>query len=367
MRFPLADWIDDHGSCRYHFGSSGMVGSVRPPGPRPADLRDAIPRTLEKLLGVVHRVDPARVFLHPGATAANSSVAFFLGRRPGSSAPRCRVLYPEYPSLYQAAELAGFRLTERAEEAELAVVSQPRNPEGDLWEWSRFVGWAEGARHVLVDETFREFAGRPSVSTRNRPRCWVTGSFTKYYGGDDLRVGYVIVPEEELSSYARFHGVVHDELPSRSIAGAIACLRHGARLRQQVADLLHANRAALRRYLPDLAEPAAPLCFDRVPHTSGTVVAELGLRRSILVSPGAMFGDPSGVRICLTRRTFPRDIAEYARFRRELETKPVTPRREASTRRTGRPRRAGRDPAIDGRGSPAEPRPPAGRSRRSAP
>jgi aspartate/methionine/tyrosine aminotransferase len=353
MRFPLADWIDEHASCRYHFGSSGMVGSVRPPLAGRADVRDATPGTLERLLGEIHRVDPARVFLHPGATAANSSVAFFLARRPGSSAPRCRVLYPEYPSLYQACELAGFRLTERADDSALAVVSQPRNPEGDLWDWSRLEAWSADARHLLVDETFREFGGRASVSVRDRPRCWVTGSFTKYYGGDDLRVGYVVVPEEELPSYARFHGIVHDELPPRSIAGAIACLRSGDRLRKEVARILAANRAALLHALPHLAPPAAPLCFDRVPAVDGTTLAEEALRRSILVSPGAMFGDPTGVRICLTRRTFPRDIEVYARFRRTLEATGVRDRRGASKSK-GRSPRADRARASVGHGSRGE-------------
>jgi aspartate/methionine/tyrosine aminotransferase len=61
---------------------------------------------------------------------------------------------------------------------------------------------------------------------------------------------------------------------------------------------------------------AAPLWFDRGPGAlPGDSIAQEGIRRGILVCPGSFFGDPTGVRLCLTRRTFPGDLLKYLDLR----------------------------------------------------
>ncbi len=75
------------------------------------------------------------------------------------------------------------------------------------------------------------------------------------------------------------------------------------------------NRALWRRATPHGPDLAAPLAFDDPVRPDGTRFARRCLRASVLVSPGALFGRPSGVRVCLTRRTFPRDLRAYLRVR----------------------------------------------------
>lgn len=335
MSFPLAEWIDGHASCRHNLAVSGMVRSIPPPVPTPAEVRRADAEELRSLLAEDLRVDPRRVFLTTGATQANSLVVLFLARtRHGGPAGRCRVCLPEYPPLFDSAREAGFRLGEEPGPAELAVVSQPRNPEGDLWDRSRVLDWASGARWLLVDETFREFAGTRSLLGTDRPRLFATGSFTKFFAGDDLRVGFLVAPEETAREFARFHGLITNLLAPYAIAGATRAIRDRDRTRRQVLDVLRPNLAALRTALPQLRPPDGPVLFDR-PETGehGTSLARRALGSSVLVCPGSFFGDPSGVRLCLTRRSFPRDLRAYLAVR----TPPRPgPRRSAHRKATGR-------------------------------
>jgi histidinol-phosphate/aromatic aminotransferase/cobyric acid decarboxylase-like protein len=341
VKFPLADWIDEHEDCRFNLALSGMRGSVRHPLPTPRAVRTASQEELEQELARTLGVDPRRVFLTAGATQGNTSVLYFLAGRHVRPNGLCRIRYPEYPPLFDTARWAGFRPTVSSRPTAIAIVSQPRNPEGILWTRSELRRWAAGARDLVVDETFREFSERPSVAADDRLGCWVTGSFTKYFGADDLRVGFVVAPEVEVEAYGRFHGLVHDQLPAHSVAGALACLRSLGTIRREVNRVVHRNLAVLRSAFPRSPLPVAPVFFDRLPGASGDLLARRCLSASVLVCPGTFFGEAAGVRICLTRRSFPRDLAAYLRVRKEfapsrLKESPV-PARTAGVR----PRRAG--------------------------
>ncbi len=311
MRFPLADWIDGHLDCRHNLGSSGMIGTITHPEPTAREVAHASEAELIARLAEEVGVARERLFLTPGATEANAWVTIFHARRRGARAPVARVRFPEYPPLTDGARWAGFLVRPRAERADLALVSQPRNPEGTLWSRSEFDTWSSGARAVLVDETFRLFAGTPSLARRGRRGVWTTGSFTKFFAGDDVRVGFVVAPPEAAADFARFHGIVTDELPPHSVASASRILDEGPALPAHVRRVFEHHRAILARARPRGAEIRAPVYFDRVP--DGDALARRCLRASVLVSPGSFFGDRRGVRITLTRRTFSRDLAAYLR------------------------------------------------------
>lgn len=339
MAFPLADWILAHPGCRHDLARSGMFGSIRHPSPSAADVRGADPEELRHALADHVGVAPRRLFLTPGATEANAAVLLHLARSERGGSRRARVLYPEYPPLFDIARLAGFRPSERPGRAAVAVVSRPRNPEGDLWSVDRLTHWASGARHLLVDETFREFADAPSLAERGGLRCWATGSFTKFYAGDDIRVGFVIAPEELASGFARFHGLVADPLPPYSVATALVTLHDRARIRREVHRILDASREAWRAQFPDQPVPLAPVAFDRPAGVDSRALGQACLRSSVLVCPGGYFGDSSGVRLCLTRRTFADDLRAYRVVRRRLEERARASRLRAP--RGARPRRDG--------------------------
>ncbi len=316
MKFPLRDWIEAHAGCRHDLSSSGMREALPPPAwprrrPRP-DVADVLQVELAEHLGV----DRRRLFLTRGATEANGLVLGHLARRNRGRRPVLRVRPPEYPPLYDAGAAQGFAVRDGRTRADVAVVSQPRNPEGDLWDRERLAAWADGAGELLVDETFREFAGTPTLSRAASAHRWTTGSFTKFFGADDVRVGFAVAPPESAEPFARYVGLVADDLAPASAAMALELLRRIGTVRRQVRAVVEPNLEALGAVLPGAPRPSAPLCFDRPPAGDGDRLTGACLRASVLVCPGSLFGDRSGVRLCLTRRDAPASLRAYARVRR---------------------------------------------------
>ncbi len=346
MHFPLSDWIDAHADCRYDLAKSGMVGVVPSPAITPSQIaRKTADEWNEELHTAVAehlRVDRGRVFLTHGASEANAWVLFFLAGR-GRGGPRtCRVHLPEYPPLVSLAELAGLRPVETEGPAAVALLSLPRNPEGVGWTSGELAKWTDGARSVVLDETFREFAGRPSHSEAGAPSLWTTGTFTKFFGGDAVRVGYAVAPPEQVEAFHRLHSIALDDIPPHSAAAALALLADRESIARRVRALFERNRTTLRRALPAVPSIDAPVYLDRAPDGDGDALSQRCLQASVLVVPGAYFGEPAGVRICLTRPTFRRDLARYLAVRGGADLAPVAtaggpsraarPRREATGR-----------------------------------
>jgi histidinol-phosphate/aromatic aminotransferase/cobyric acid decarboxylase-like protein len=288
-----------------------------------------------------------RLFLMHGATEGNAWVMHYLAGHHRSRAGVCRVRLPEYPMLFDGPRAAGFRVVTDRRPTDLAVLSLPRNPEGVDWTNARLEEWAAGARHLLLDETFREFGHLRSRATLDRHGVWTTGTFTKFYGGDDLRVGYVTVPEAERDGFARFVGLFSDEIAPASVAGALLTLERSAAFHRRVDRVMARNRAALARAFPGGPVPVGPVWFDRFAGIDTQRLARRLVRRSVLVCPGSYFGDPTGVRLCLTRRTFGADLAAYLAGcpPREIGTEAI----ERGARRTARPGHAGNARAPVGR------------------
>ncbi|EQD48288.1 histidinol-phosphate aminotransferase [mine drainage metagenome] len=279
-------------------------------------------------IGDLLGVDPRRVFLTHGATEGNALALFHIAgseRRHRGSVGRVRAWMPEYLPLWESALAVGFRPAPSRGPAAFAVVSNPRNPEGRLWNRREAETRLAGHRAVLIDETFREFTSAPSLAETGHRGWWCTGTFTKVYGGDALRVGWVVSPPEESEAFRRWHALVADPVPPLSLAGAIACLDQRDRLLREVRDLWEWNRTVLARHRPDASALAAPVYFDRTPGIDTLRLARRAVRRSILVAPGTYFGDPGGVRICLTRRRFPTDFEAYLRFRKSEGDAPPRP------------------------------------------
>lgn len=317
MPFPLGEWIDTHAGVRHNLGQSGMKGSLRSYARSLRRLPAPDPDRLRATLGRLVRVPASAVFLTHGATEGNALVLHHLARAlrsAGSGRPRLRVEPPEYPPLPATAELAGFRLVGPGDRTEAVAVSAPRNPLGTAIGPGELEDLAEGSRAILVDETFREFSGRPSAAGERRAGLWVTGSFTKAFGADDIRVGFIVAPPEGVAEFARFHGYVADRVAPPSVAAALALLRDRASVIGEARAILRANEARLRESFPDLPPLGAPVWFDR--GVDGDRLARRALRASVLVCPGSYFGTPLGVRIGLTRRTFPDDLAAYLEVRR---------------------------------------------------
>jgi aspartate/methionine/tyrosine aminotransferase len=320
MRFPLADWISSHSGVPHDLGGSSMVGALRT---TPRILRhpgDGDADQLSLRLARIYRVAADRVFLTHGATEGNSCVLLYLARRIQTSAGRSARFsspIPEYPSIPDTARAVGFRIVPVNRPHDATGLSYPNNPTGRLPSHEEIADQATGARWTLVDETFREFTRTPSIVRRNDlPGLWVSGTFTKVYGADEIRVGYVIAPTAERDRFAAFHGLLGDEIPTASVRSAHALLDHRETVLRESRNIFARNLACLQNALPGVPALSAPLWFDRVgPRSDGNTLSQRALRAGVLVCPGSYFGEPRGVRVCLTQRGFPRDLDAYLEVR----------------------------------------------------
>lgn len=319
--FPLGQWVERHSGVRHNLALSGMAGESTVV-PRLLEAPPAsTPERLRTLLATMHAVEPGELFLTHGAHEANHlALAFLAGKaRRKGNVLEVRVDPPEYPPLFDIISATGSHRAVRPEDGDVWLLSNPNNPTGHLRS-AREVEAARGrASIVLVDEAYREFTAVPSLAGTERERVWVTGTFTKVYGADEIRVGWSIPPRSFTAEYGRFHPLAADKVGKHSVDSAVAILAARPRVLREVRDVFERNRKALRRKVPEAGDLAAPVWFDRGGRgLPGDRLQAAALRRSVLVCSGTFFGDPRGVRVCLTRRSFANDLAHYLAVRQSF-------------------------------------------------
>jgi histidinol-phosphate/aromatic aminotransferase/cobyric acid decarboxylase-like protein len=268
----------------------------------------------------LHDVDPDRVFLTHGATEGNSLSLAFLARAVRHESGRAPVIgmrIPEYPSIGDTAQVVGFRAPTGRRPPDVLAFSRPNNPTGLSTDLEEIQSRAGKAGRLLVDEVFREFSGAASLTRRPALRTlWVVGSLTKAYGADDHRVGFVIPASADRVGFSRFHGLLLDQLPAASVSAGRAILAARPEILREAREVFHRNLAELRRRVPQVPALSAPLWFDRGNRSlSGDRLSRAAAKKGVLVCPGSFFGDPTGVRVSLTRRTFPADLQAYLEVR----------------------------------------------------
>ncbi|MCI4362983.1 MAG: pyridoxal phosphate-dependent aminotransferase [Thermoplasmata archaeon] len=320
-RFPLGEYIRRHAGLPHDLAQSGMRGELASVRTLLRRVEAGNPEELSRRIARRHGVGPERVFLTHGATEANTLVLFHLARRHArrrGGHPRVRVRRPEYPPLLDTARYAGFRVLRTPGEPEVALLSNPSNPEGTLLSSDALAEFTRGSRDLLVDETFREFSSAPPLKDGGSAELWLTGTFTKAFGADDLRVGYAIAPASQVEAFRNASWLL-DGIPPASIASALALDRGRSQILREVRARFQQNVRTLAEFEPEASVLAAPVWFDRTTSTlGGDRLARAGLRRGVLVCPGRFFGEPRGVRICLTRSSFPADFAAYRSVKAEL-------------------------------------------------
>lgn len=314
----LKRWIDDHADLRHHLARSGMIGSLDTVPPIFAHPRRGDVGELRRRLGERVGVAPKRLFLTHGATEGNAIALHYLARkyrRRRSRAPTYRVDRPEYPQFSEVAEVAGFRRAPARSPADIALASDPNNPTGRGSDRARRRDRFADIRSGVIDETFRELSAHPSAAA-DLPGFFLTGTFTKSYGADAVRVGWVVSPEAEQESFARYHGLLADEIAPHSVDVAESLLDHHDEVLGEARGIFRRNEVALRRSLGVGNLLDAPVWFDRTP--DGDALAQTAANSGVLVCPGRYFGVRQGVRLCLTRRSFPVDLEAYVRVRRAV-------------------------------------------------
>jgi len=154
---------------------------------------------------------PAHVVAAPGTSILLPAVAALMQRG------RARVLGPTYAEHLRAAALAGHSAREAGdigelEDADLAVVVNPNNPDGRLLTRDALISLADALHShgglLVVDEAFMDVAS-PAASLAGevaRANVVVLRSFGKFFGLAGLRLGFVLAAPEAVSRLAAWLG-----------------------------------------------------------------------------------------------------------------------------------------------------------------
>ncbi|WP_377288421.1 pyridoxal phosphate-dependent aminotransferase [Rhizobium sp. SG2393] len=250
---------------------TGRLGYTDALGTR--SLREAIARDYAERHGV--SVDPARIAITTGSSAG-FNLAFLALFDPGDAVAIARPGYPAYRNILMALGLrvievdAGeehaFTLTpEGLEEAEKAegvrlkgvLLASPANPTGTVTGRARLAALARycEARDIafISDEIYHglTFAGEETTALAVTDRAVIINSFSKYYCMTGWRIGWMVLPEDQVRGFERIAQSLYISPPELSQIAAEAAL--GARDELDThRDAYAANRALLLDRLPKL-------------------------------------------------------------------------------------------------------------------
>ena len=254
---------------------------------------------LKEQIGNLQDVDAENVVLTHGATEAFSMVLYHLRTKYGTF----HVNRPEYEMIYKTPKIFGYK-----EGNELLVASNPNNPTGTMAEFP------DKYSACLIDETFMEFVD--SLDHYTYENGYIVNTFTKVYGGEDLRLGYIITPEpEDAIELEGFKGLITEDVsPINTSVGYEILKRHDEFL-GNVREIIDRNHRILLREKGKLKfygghEPLKiPVSFvDYSAYTdndSDSVSEELA-ENGIIVLPARYFGiHGTYLRVCITGTDFP--------------------------------------------------------------
>lgn len=335
------EWIRGRPDAVTHdLGSSGLFAASAQNGVVPEQLRGLDDPTdgpdLRGRVAECYGVDREGVLLTAGATTANVVAAIAAADRGGSDDARTGLVEkPTYEPLIDSPRLFGVdvnRFRRRSdsgyalepervaaaatEDTAYVTVTNRHNPSGRLSDRETLSAVADAAAdrdaQLLVDEVYapyvRDGGDGPfgGVTAAGLPDTAVTGSLTKFFGLDGLRVGWV-VGDPDLVDAAR-SAATHFASPSTpGLALAERALEHSDELAAAARERVAANHDLLADFVADRDDvdgpvfPDATYAFLDPRGADGTTVAEAALERDLLVVPGRFFEDDDRIRVGLGR------------------------------------------------------------------
>ena len=187
--------------------------------------QDALARLLSAAAEFYAAPSPAHVVAAPGTQILLPAVATLVPRG------RVRVLGPTYTEHLRVASLAGHDAGEASalaelEDADLAVIVNPNNPDGRLLTRDALLAVADRLQPrggiLIVDEAFMDVAAAAASLAGNvaRGNIVVLRSFGKFFGLAGLRLGFAIAAPATASRLAAWLGPWAVSAPAMAIGEA---------------------------------------------------------------------------------------------------------------------------------------------------
>lgn len=242
------------------------------------ELREAIAAHYADHYGV--SVSPERIAVTTGSSAA-FNLAFIVYFDPGDRVAITRPGYPAYRNILTALDLevveiptghgTSSSLTAQALAAAHAekplkgvLFASPANPTGAVIDKPELTAIIETARNlgirVISDEIYHRLSYEADDVTALEVADDVTiiNSFSKYYCMTGWRIGWMVLPDNDIRAIERLSQSLYISAPELSQRGAIEAFRATAEL-ERIKDRYRRNRLILLNHLPrmglDLAAP----------------------------------------------------------------------------------------------------------------
>lgn len=283
-------------------------------------LREAIAASYAQRYGV--DVDPARVVVTPGGSAALLLVASLLVD-PGQSVLMANPSYPcnrnflrllgAHAKMIPTGPQSAYQLTPELIEqhwdaaCSTVLLASPSNPTGTLLSRAQLSAMAEVTSrlggHLVVDEIYHglTYDCHADSVLEVAPDAFVLNSFSKYYGMTGWRLGWLIAPEAAIPELEKLAQNLYICAPHMAQCAALAAFDEETRdICEQRRQSFQARRDFLLPALRDLGFgiPVTPqgafyLYADICQHSadSSALCRRLLESEHLAITPGLDFGD----------------------------------------------------------------------------
>ncbi len=302
IRFEIGMWIESHKSS-HDLMQSGLVGRI--------DLSKYFnscgfeePKELKKLIAEINGTDMDLVSLTHGATEAVNIVAKILRL---SGINNFDYFTPEYEMLYKVPKIEKMKKGNG-----VLFLSDPNNPTSLMTEIP------DGYSYYVIDETFLQFI--TDLDRVKRPKkSFRINTFTKFYGGDEIRVGYIISPDPVIKeSIDKLQGITYEPVSRHNICVAKKILEENEKLKEEARrisvegfEILEKYMGHLKFYMNKKPHPStiAFLDYSEYSKIQSVKISEMLYKRGVSVVPAKMFGvESSHFRVAYTRKNVKESI-----------------------------------------------------------
>ncbi len=299
----------------------------------------ALRQRIARLYGEWYNVDlnPERVVITPGSSGGfllTFTALFDSGDRVGIGAPG----YPSYRQILKALGLIPVDLPTAPEnrlqpvpsdfaglELQGLLVASPANPTGTMLDRTAMGALIDAAQgqgaSFISDEIYHgiEYEAKAVTALELTDECYVINSFSKYFSMTGWRVGWMVVPEDQVRVVERIAQNMFICAPHASQVAALAAMDCEEELQQNL-DVYRANRALMLKGLPqagftNIAPPDGAFYVyadvSELTQDSRAFAAEILQEAGVAVTPGLDFDPKRGhttLRFSYARSTD--DIAE---------------------------------------------------------
>ncbi|KIN72207.1 pyridoxal phosphate-dependent aminotransferase [Sulfitobacter guttiformis] len=262
-------------------------------------------------------LDPSRVVITSGSSAGfllAFTALFDSGDRVGIGAPG----YPSYRQILGALGMVPVDLPTAAENrfqpvpADFAnmdlrglMVASPANPTGTMLDRSAMSALIDACHGTgasfISDEIYHgiEYEKKAVTALEITDECYVINSFSKYFSMTGWRVGWMVVPDDQVRVVERIAQNMFICAPHASQVAALAAMECGDTLEANM-DVYRINRALMLEGLPQagfdrIAPPDGGFYVyadvSAITHDSRALAAEILEKAGVAVTPGLDF-DP---------------------------------------------------------------------------